>query len=133
MTTVQIILLVIGIVVIDVMVIGAVASTVMMALKPLMEAHPPKPIEPDAVTKRWQTVRFGMSNFGGCISISVDTAYLHLRPARIARIFGLRDMSIAWEVIEVRDIGKRLGSAKVSGMDIKAPSWALRIGKPGAA
>ncbi|MGH7131554.1 MAG: hypothetical protein ACREJO_06375 [Phycisphaerales bacterium] len=66
---------------IDAMIVSAIAS----AWRPLAEAFPPRTPAADAVAKRRQTFKLDWLNFGGCIHVAVDADHLHLTPAGWAR------------------------------------------------
>jgi len=96
----------------------------------LAEQYPPTEPEPNAVTKRFQSFRFGIINAGFCVHVSVDSSHLHLKPARFLRWFGAKPMSVPWEAI---DLGNRRGpyrSAKIGSLNLIGPAWALDLAEP---
>lgn len=115
---------------VDIAVIGAIFSLVSAQLRELAAKFPPRPARPDAVWRRYQSFRFGMSNFGKCIHVGVDEECLHLVPATLARWFGARPMSIPWDAITP---GARMGAmlrATIAGTEILGPAWCLELARP---
>lgn len=130
MTTGTIILLVALFLVIDLIVVCSIVTLAAAPAKKLAAAYPPVPPKPDAVVKRFQSFRIGMMGLGGCIHVAADEKYMHLTPARFARWFGVRAMSIPWTKIELT--GKRYKgrgvAAKIDGkLDIVGPPWVMDL------
>lgn len=99
---------------------------------PWQQKYPAQPAADDAVTRDFQSFKFGMMNCGYSIHVSVDDHFLHLAPAAFLRFFGLRAFSIPWEDIEVtrhRGRGKWI-DAKVGINTIRGPAWCLGIAAP---
>ena len=114
----------------DVVIVGAVISVAGAAIRDLAARFPPREPLGAGVRRNYQSFAFGLSNFGGCIHVAVDEDHLHLIPARFARWFGARAMSIPWGAIEP---GKRRGRtmhAKITGTDVKGPAWCLELARP---
>lgn len=88
---------------------------------------------PGAVRREFQSFKFGLLNLGWSVHVEVDDAYLHLRPALVARLVGCRAMSVPWD--EVRSTGSRflgtrgvlIGRTRVSG-----PAWCLDLAEGGS-
>jgi hypothetical protein len=115
---------------IDLAVIGTVFSMVGATLRPLVSAFPPVPPAPDAVRRRFQSFRFDMLNFGGCIHVAADERCLHLFPSWLARRFGMRDMSVPWSELQ-RTGGKgKWVEVKLRGVTIRGPAWCMNLAAP---
>lgn len=129
MTTWQIILLVCVFLFMDAIIIGAVFHFVGAAARELAKRFPPVEPAPGAITKRFQSIRIGTMNFGGCVHITRDDHHLHLRPARLARWAGLRDLSIPWPSIRIdaQALAKkgRTVSVKIDRDDMLLPRWCV--------
>lgn len=123
----QIALLVGVLVAVDLAVVGAVFSMCAAALRPLREAFPPVEPLPSAVHRRFQSFGFDLMNFGMCVHVAADERWLHLRPARIARWAGLRDMSIPWEAITLEKVRGKSAVAKVRSTRVRGPAWCLSL------
>lgn len=126
----QIALLVGFILSIDLVILGAIFSACAGALRPLSEEFVPVEPAPDAVRKRFQSFGFNLVNLGGCVHVAVDERWLHLRPARVARWFGMRDMSIPWEAIELERVRGKSAVAQVRGTSVRGPAWCLSLAGP---
>ncbi|MFT3683529.1 MAG: hypothetical protein QM783_01175 [Phycisphaerales bacterium] len=127
----QIALLVCGLLTIDFVIIGAVASACAATLGPLVTAFPPVEPASDAVRRKFQSFRFDLFNFGGCVHVAADSAHLHLRPARLARWFGLRDMSIPWSAVQLRKVSGKSAVAEIGKSTVRGPAWCLSLAAPG--
>lgn len=125
------ILLIVGVcLLMDAMVISAIASASRAAWRPLAEAFPPRMPAADAVVKRRQSFRLNWFNFGGCIHVAVDAGHLHLTPAAIARWFGARATSIPWDQIRIVKSGRKWIDAKVLTITLRGPAWCLSLVEP---
>ena len=82
---------------------------------------------PDAVTRRFQSFRLGNVNAGLSIHVSVDQSHLHLTPLAFLRLFGVRAMSIPWEAIEIKSLGRWMTTVKIAGVNVRGPSWCLQL------
>jgi hypothetical protein len=129
----QIALLVGFILAIDLAILGAVFSACASTLKPLRDAFPPVEPAPDAVRKRFQSFGFNLVNLGGCVHVAADDLWLHLRPARVARWVGMRDMSIPWAAITLERVRGKWAVAKVGGVSVRGPAWCLALAGPARA
>ncbi|MBL8991326.1 MAG: hypothetical protein JNJ48_07075 [Phycisphaerae bacterium] len=133
MTTGGIIAIVAIFLVVDFIIVGAVLTLAAGPVKKLAARFPPVPPAPDAVGRRFQSFRIGIMNLGFCIHAAADEKHMHLSPARLARIFGVRPMSIPWSA--VRLTGKRSTGAleaKVEGTSVYGPEWLMSLaGQPG--
>lgn len=128
MQTWQIVLMVVVFVMLDIVVIGAIFAMAVKPVRALADRYPPVPPAPDAVMRRFQTFRFGMMNMGGCIHAAADEKHLHLLPARLARWFGVRPMSIPWEKVRPTGKSSRRGTeVRVDDMTITGPGWLMNL------
>jgi hypothetical protein len=129
MTGGQIALLVGFLLLIDLMVVGAIFYAVSQAVRDLASKFPPAEPRPEAVRRRYQSFKVGLVNLGWCIHVAVDERSLHLTPARVARWFGMRAMTVPWESIEY--LGKAaIGSSvrvRIAGEEIHGPAWCLNL------
>ena len=127
--------IVIGVVVLDVVVVfGIVVPAIVRgSWGALAVRFPAVEAGPGAVRREFQSFKFGLLNLGWSVHVEVDDAYLHLRPALMARLMGCRAMSVPWE--EVRATGARflgnrsvmIGQTRVSG-----PAWCLDLAGGGS-
>lgn len=115
---------------VDLVVLGAIFSMCGAALRPLAEAFPPVEPAPDAVARRFQSFKFDMLNFGGCVHVAADERYLHLRPAWLARRFAFRDMSIPWAEIKPVRAKPKWVEANVRGVTVRGPAWCMNLAAP---
>ncbi len=65
--------------VMDVVIVWAIVHTGWRSWPQEFPARPPRP---DAVSRRFQSLRLGIMNFGFSFTVVVDEAHLHLRPVR---------------------------------------------------
>lgn len=126
----QIFLLVAVVISIDLAIVGTVLTMCAAALRPLHTAFPPVEPAPDAVRRRFQSFGFDMMNFGGCVHVAVDERHLHLRPALLARWFGLRDMSVPWGSIALEKVKGKSAVARVGKTRLRGPAWCLTLAGP---
>jgi hypothetical protein len=84
---------------------------------------------PDAVTRRFQSMKVGVMNFGFAIHVSVDEAHLHLTPIRPLRWFGARPASVPWERMTVtrRHFSGRYLTVKIGTHSMVGPAWCLEL------
>lgn len=134
MTTWQIIGLVGLLIAIDLVVVGAVIAAVSQPLKALAQRYPACAPAPGAVWKEFQSARVGSGNWGGCVHVGVDAAYLHLRPSWFARRFGMQAVSLPWDDVKLdagqerfKDRQRRLVRARIGDVDFAAPAWAMSM------
>lgn len=128
MTTGGIIAIVVIFLTVDLIVVGAVLTLAAAPVKKLAARFPPVPPAPDAVARRFQSFRIGIMNLGFCIHAAADEKHMHLSPARLARIFGMRPLSIPWTAIHLT--GKRsMGTleARVEGTSMYGPEWLMSL------
>lgn len=132
MTTWQIVLLVLVILLVDGVVIVSLFSMARGPLTELSRAFPGVAVvDGEGVDgggsggKRFCSIRVGMMNLGSCVHITVDRDHLHLEPTRLARWLGLSRVSIPWGRMKVT--GRRWGqvSFSVGGVDVSVPGWAV--------
>lgn len=94
MSTTEVILLVAGLIVVDGLVVLGIRMWVRGSFEELAREFPRRPARPSAVSKRFQSLGIGSTNFGGCIEIARDDEYVHFRPMWLARVFGALDFSV---------------------------------------
>ncbi len=104
-----------------------IQSLTRSAWRPLMEQYPPVEPGDEAVTRTFQSFRFGIVNMGLSVHVTVDDNALHLRPAKIIRWAGAREVSIPWGEIELVKVGKRQSTVTIAGATINGPTWCLSI------
>ena len=118
-------------VIIDLVVMGAVIGAVMAPLRELAGRFPARIPAPDAVRRDFQSFQIGMVGAGLSIHVAADDAFLHLSPAWVMRLFGLRPLSVPWESITAVSVGKRHARVRVEDakgkLEIKGPAWCLKL------
>jgi hypothetical protein len=138
MTTSQVVLLVVGIVVIDLMIVGAVMTFLASMLNDMARRFPARAVlggvgGSGAVRKEFQSIRVDMYNLGGCVHLTVDEACLHIEPAWVIRRVGGKSMSVPWEAIVLeKPLSARAsrGVARIGGSRVLLPAWVLRLATP---
>ncbi len=100
----------------------------------LSSRYPGRDAAPDAVAKQFQSFRVGMANFGGCVHVEVDGAYLHMSPAKALRWLGAERVSIPWEAIEYRRPlrGGKAAQVRIGPHRVQGPAWCLGLAAPDA-
>ncbi|MGE0366069.1 MAG: hypothetical protein AB7Q00_10045 [Phycisphaerales bacterium] len=141
MSPLQITILVIAFVGTDLLVISFVLWSVTGQIRELAGRFPARDASPDAVTRRFQSFRFGSVNLGGSFHVGVDEAFLHLQPTWLARRLAIPAMSIPWDEIRLRDATPRkfkgiLGLRATIGtgpgaIDLSGPAWCLEFAEAG--
>ncbi len=83
----------------------------------------------DAVSRKHQSFRINLLNFGFCINVAIDERHLHLMPIKLLRVLGAKGSSIPWDSIRIekRSIGGRWLTAKAGSHTIKGPAWCLEL------
>ena len=121
----------------DAIMIGAVFWILRDSIaRPMSRLFPPQPARPDEVAREFQSFRIDFFSFGYSMHVAVDEQFLHLRPAALARLFGMTPLSIPWPSITLRP-----GRAKSKFMraDVRAdgkswsmlgPRWCLELATP---
>ncbi len=114
--------------------IVALWAVVRFGWKPFAQRFPPRPADPDAVGRRFQSFRLGVLNFGFCIHVAADEGHLHLQPAALLRFFGARTASIPWSSIEIQKHSRtgRWITAKINERTLLGPAWCLSLAEPTA-
>lgn len=98
------------------------------AWSPLVERYPAREPAADAVEKQFQSYKIGLFNLGFMIHTAVDDACLHLRPAKLGRMLGMKPVSIPWEEITpIRRRGKNYAEVKIGTDTMLGPRWALEL------
>ncbi|HRJ50063.1 MAG TPA: hypothetical protein PKU91_06000, partial [Phycisphaerales bacterium] len=93
----------------------------------LARRHPAGPVSPDAARRDFQSISFGMSNFGLCVHLAADDSGLHLRPAMILRWCGARDVTVPWTHVAIlpHTRSRRWISCRISGLRARIPAWCI--------
>ncbi len=83
----------------------------------------------DAVSRRCQSFRVNLLNFGFCINVAVDEQHLHLTPIKPLRALGAKGSSIPWESIRIekRSTRGRWLTAKAGSHTLRGPAWCLDL------
>jgi hypothetical protein len=115
-------------VIVDLVVVSAVMSVAMDSIfGKLSKTFPGQLIDERARRKNFQSMSSGIMNFGLCVHIATDDAYLHLLPSAFLRLFRAKATSIPWDAVELQGKGKskRWVDLKVAGVDLRLPAWIL--------
>ena len=112
----------------------AVWAVVRFGWKPFADRFPPRPADPDAVQRSFQSFRLGLLHFGFCIHVAADQGHLHLQPAAILRFFGAQTASIPWASIEIQKHGRsgKWITTKINERTLLGPAWCLGLAEPTA-
>jgi len=125
------VLLIVGLfLVIDSMVLGAIIAMVRQKFKLLVAKYPPQPSRPGSVTRRFQSIALDSFNFGWCVHLTVDDAFMHIVPTRFARFFGGAPLSIPWDAISISKRGRWNHTARLGAVKLIAPAWCLDLAYP---
>lgn len=106
------------------------------SLGPLAAAFPPREHRPDAVTRRYQSFSFGIVTFGRSVLATADSAHLHLSPHTLARVFGMKPMSVPWDALTLRPARPSsrflvaTARAGAGTWTIRGPRWCLELAAP---
>lgn len=115
---------------------GLARLIVAASLGPMAAAFPPREHLPDAVTRRFQSFSFGIVNFGGCVIATADSAHLHLSSHTLARVFGMKPMSVPWDALTLRPARPSsrflvaTARAGAGSWTIRGPRWCLELAAP---
>lgn len=94
----------------------------------------PQEPEAGAVTRRYQSFNVGLLNLGHGVHVTVDSRFLHLRPAMFCAGFGIRPVSIPWEAIRVDGTYPfKRRHAMIAGVPLIGPEWCLEMAEGEAA
>lgn len=123
--------LIVGIIVcVDLVIVTTIIRICGQTMRGLLKIYPPVQPGPGAVRRNFQSFKFDMINLGGSIHVAVDEHALHLRPAWLARRFGVPDLSIPWEGITLKKRGRSSTRVRVGNVDIVGPTWCLELAGP---
>jgi len=102
------------------------------AWKPLMVKYPAQEHGEDAVTRNFQSFKFGLISMVCCIHVTVDENCLHLNPARLVRYFGAGPISIPWDSLQdfKRKPGSRWAEIRMDRTRVMGPAWCLELAEP---
>jgi hypothetical protein len=125
--------LVIGIIIfcaIEAIVVGSIViGAVRMTWGPLQQRYPGCEPQADAISRNFQSFRFGPVNLGYMVHVSVDEGHLHLHPAAFIRRLGARPVSVPWGSVKIKKRsrnGKWIDAA-IDGRPVKGPAWCLEL------
>jgi hypothetical protein len=85
--------------------------------------------QPDAVTRRYQSFRFGVVNFGCAIHVTADETHLHLSPLGFMQKLGGLPISIPWEAIAIKKPanGGKWTTVMIGMQRVTGPAWCLEL------
>lgn len=132
MTGGQIALLVGTILLVDLMVVGALFHALSQTMRDFSARFPGVEPLPHAERRSFQSFAFGMINLGGSVHVAVDDRFLHLKPTRVARWFGMKPMSVPWDHIQIlgkTTFGKKL-RVRMGTEEVVGPAWCLGLAEP---
>jgi len=111
---------------------GVMFGAVRFFLRPLAARFPAVQPLPEALTRKFQSVRIDMLNLGFAVHVTVDGERLHLTPVAILRWLGARTISIPWNEIQIAKRSKLTGavSAKIGSTTLVGPSWCMELAMP---
>lgn len=126
----QVAALVVGILVFEGVLLALVLRAVVSSTFGVLERkHPVVTPSPDAVCRSFQSMSFGLTNFGLCVHMATDESGLHLMPAALLRWGGARGVTIPWTHVELmphRGRG-RFVPCRLSGLRARIPAWCLEV------
>lgn len=114
-------------VVIDTIVMVVVIGHALRSMLEPLSKYPAREPEPGSMTRPFQSFSFGIINVGWGFHITVDSKYLHVRPALMERWLRIPPASIPWEEVRIVKPGKRQTKAKIGSMDLTGPTWCLAL------
>ena len=89
---------------------------------------PGVPALPGATASGFETFTIGGLRLGAGVRVEVDDAHLHLRPGRMGRLAGCRDLSIPWDRVRALDpIGIGLRRGEIDGLRMIGPRWVMDL------
>lgn len=100
--------------------------------QPIYKKHPATEPLPGAVARNFQSIRIELFNLGYCVHLTIDEQHLHIAPAWLLRVVGARTISLPWEAMQIKKLGKRWGTVKIGSTQITGPAWAFELAKTGA-
>lgn len=119
---------------VDVFIAVAITHTAVRTYwSPIADRYPPRDIAPDAILREFQSFGAVILSLSWCIHTAADERFLHLRPALLARLIGIRSASIPWDQIApVRPArpGRRPRRGVVAGITLDMPRWCLELAAP---
>ncbi len=126
MTTAIVIAIAVCVTALDVMIVFTIIH---WGWGPLSREFPATKPGDDAVSRRYQSFRLGLLNFGYCIHVAADEQYLHLVPIKPLRACGGRPASIPWDAIRIEKRSRhgKWITARVGTHTLRGPSWCLEL------
>src|SRR5688572_4506741 len=95
--------------------LGILAITLLLVFKVLLPAamgrgwgvlqdrFPGQPAAPGAVRRGFETFTVSGLRLGAGVTVEADGSHLHMRPGRLGRVIGCRDISVPWNQVQARD------------------------------
>jgi hypothetical protein len=124
MPSAETLLIVSLVIAVDVVVFYALRVWMRGVFESLVKRFPARPVEHGALTKRFQSLRLGVTSFGFSFEIALDETHAHFSPHRLGRWFGAQRFSVPREVLAT---GKKIGllytSVKLLDWRLLAPNW----------
>lgn len=97
---------------------------------PFLNRYPAQPVMPDAVSKSFQSFRFGaVGAYNNCIRITVDERHLHLEGMGPIRWFGATRLSIPWDAMTEAAPSRLPGMihARLDDRTVAGPEWCMKL------
>lgn len=110
------------------------AVVVRLTWHPFLNRYPAQPVMPDAVSKGFQSFRFGLVGaYNNCITIVADERHLHLEGMGLIRWFGATRMSIPWEAMTEASPSRMPGMirARLGDQTVAGPEWCMKLAVAG--
>jgi len=100
-----------------------------MVWGPLRDRYAAVDPRSDAVTRRYQSFRFGLISFGCAIHVAADEEHLHLAPLGFLRRLGGVPVSIPWGAIQIRKPadGGKWTTVVIGMLPVTGPAWCLEL------
>ncbi|HRP62139.1 MAG TPA: hypothetical protein PK400_02480 [Phycisphaerales bacterium] len=110
------------------------AVVVRLTWRPFLSRYPAQPVMPDAVSKGFQSFRFGpIGAYNNCIRIMADERHLHLEGMGPIRWFGAARMSVPWEAMTEASPSRLPGMirARLGDQTVAGPEWCMKLAVAG--
>ena len=113
---------------VDVVIVLAIGAALRASLAPSLAPFPLRPPAPDAVSRNFQSLRFGLFNLGWCFHMAADAEWFHIQPSAFARLIRIPAASIPWTALT--DLRRaRLSAyyhARLGTTPIMLPAWCVK-------
>jgi hypothetical protein len=124
MPSVETLVIVSLVIAVDVVVFYALRVWMLSVFESLVKRFPARPVEHGALTRRFQSLRLGVTSFGFSFEIALDETNAHFTPHRLARWFGAQRFSVPREVLAAAKKGiGGYSSVKLVDWRLLAPNW----------